>query len=149
MSCDVEYVSYTVCYTDAAGSSRELEAVLEIGSNDAGAVLVATRYVDAAGNAVETSGGTVTKGSCPMAPASQVTQKTLCDVVDPQDPTQTVEFCRTTLVSFNIDGSVDTRTVTDYELDGTTVYTVIGEVEDCKNECPPSEALGILSTWGV
>ena len=108
--------------------------------------MVATRFTDAAGVVIDTSAGTVTVGACAMEamiPAT-VTQKTLCDV---QADDSIVEFCRTTVVTFNDDGSVASRDVTDYDLGGVTEYTVTGSVEDCKEQCI-SEAQGILTSWG-
>ena len=148
MSSCLNYATAEVCYNDGT-DNQTLIAHYSYGTDaDGDSVLVATRFTDAAGVVVDTSTGTVTAGACiveAMIPAT-VTQKTLCDV---QDDDSIVEFCRTTVITFNDDGSVASRNVTDYDLGGVTEYTVTGSVEDCKDQgCEPSVAAGVLTSWG-
>lgn len=146
MSTCLNYATAEVCFNDGT-TNQTLVAHYSYGTDVNGeSVLVATRFSDAAGVVIDTSAGTVTAGSCPveaMIPAT-VTQKTLCDV---QTDNSIVEFCRTTVITFNDDGSVASRNVTDYDLGGVTEYTVTGSVEDCKENCI-SEAQGVLLDWG-
>ena len=148
MSSCLNYSTAEVCFNDGT-TSQTLVAHYSYGTNaDGESVLVATRFSDAAGVVIDTSAGTVTAGACAMEamiPAT-VTQKTLCDV---QADNSIVEFCRTTVVTFNDDGSVASRNVTDYDLGGVTEYTVTGSVEDCKDQgCEPAVSQGVLLDWG-
>ena len=149
MSTCLNYATAEVCFNDGT-TSQTLIAHYAYGEDANGAsVLVATRYTDAAGVVFDTSLGTVTAGACVVeAPIpATVTQKTLCDV---QTDGSVVEFCRTTVIVFNNDGSVDEREVTDYDLGGTVEYTVTGTVEDCKEQsCEPAVAQGVLLAWGT
>ena len=147
MSSCLNYATAEVCFNDGT-DNQTLIAHYSYGTDENGNdVLVATRFTDAAGVVIDTSAGTVTAGACAveaMIPAT-VTQKTLCDV---QADDTITEFCRTTVVTFNDDGSVASRDVTDYDLGGVTEYTVTGSVEDCKEQPCVSEVEGILTQWG-
>ena len=152
-SCDKEFFSYPGCLDNGDGTFSSVQIGVELGTDlNGNTIKVATRYLDAQGEVLTIADPTlVSVGACPVeiqTPAD-IDQKILCDVVDPNDPSQTVEFCRTTVTIFNPDdGSVVSRTVTDYDLGGTVEYTVQGIVEDCKNQCPPASAQGISTQWG-
>jgi len=132
-----------VCYNDGT-VNETLVAHYEYGTNDEGkTILVSTRFTDAAGVPVDTSTGTVTAGACALTPPD-VEYAKLCDV---QEDGEIIEFFRRTITYFDSVGE-PTVTVTDFELDKETEYTVAGEVRACNEDCDPSEAQGVVTTWG-
>lgn len=138
-----QFSTAEVCYNDGT-SNQTLVAHYEYGVNDAGkTILVATRYTDASGAPVDTSAGTVTAGACAMIPPDVEWEK-LCDV---QADGTIVEFLRRSITTFDSVGT-PTVTVTDWELDKLTAYTVAGDVKACNEDCDPSTAEGVLTTWG-
>jgi hypothetical protein len=132
-----------VCFNDGT-LNQTLIAHYEYGKDaDGFTILVATRFTDAEGAPVDTSAGTVTAGACALTPPD-VEYSKLCDV---QADGTIVEFFRRTITSFDSVG-VATVTVTDFELDKVTEYTVAGDVTVCNEDCDPATALGTLSSWG-
>ena len=132
-----------VCYNNGTGN-QTLVAHYEYGTDaDGFTILVATRYTDAAGVPVDTSAGTVTAGACAITPPD-VEYSKLCDV---QADGSIVEFFRRTITTFDSVGT-PTVTVTDFELDKITEYTVTGDVAACNQDCDPATALGTLTSWG-
>ena len=146
MSNCAKFSKGEVCFDDGT-TLQTLFAHTEYGINiDGDSIVVATRYTDAADVPVDTSGGVVTVGACLVAAtfAPDVETKVLCDV---QTDGTSIEFCRTTVTTFDEGGAVDTRIVSDFELDGSTTYTVAGDVGVCSEGCEPSIAEGVLTTW--
>ena len=138
-----QFSTAEVCYNDGT-SNQTLVAHYEYGVNDEGkTILVATRFTDAAGVPVDTSAGTVTAGACALTPPDVEWEK-LCDV---QADGTIVEFLRRSITTFDSVG-VPTVTVTDWELDKVTAYTVAGTVAACNEDCDPAAAQGVLVTWG-
>jgi len=132
------------CYDDGTGALQTVIAHYEYGTNAAGnTILVATRYTDIAGTPIDTSGGTVAAGACPVA-SPDVEWKTLCDV---QADGSVVEFCRRSITSFAADGTPTTVTA-DFEVDQVTAYTPTGTVGACNEDCDAATAQGLLTTWG-
>lgn len=132
-----------VCYNNGT-SNQTLIAHYEYGKDaDGFAILVATRFTNAAGVPVDTSGGTVTAGACALTPPDVEWEK-LCDV---QADGSIVEFFRRSITSFDSTGT-PTVVVTDWELDKSTAYTPAGTVAACNEDCDPATALGTLTSWG-
>lgn len=143
MKC-TELTTALGCFDDGAGSLQTVVAHYEYGTNAAGVtILVATRYTDIAGTPIDTSGGTVFAGECPMA-SPDVEWKTLCDV---QADGSVVEFCRRSITSFDATGNATTVTA-DFETDQTTAYTITGTEGACNEDCDAVTAQGVLTTWG-
>lgn len=143
MNCkDLEVV--LVCYNNGT-TNQTLVAHYEYGKNTAGnTILVSTRYTNAAGVPVDTTGGTVTAGACALTPPDVEFEK-LCDV---NTTTGVVtEFFRRSITTFDSVGTA-TVTVTDWELDKVTAYTPTGTVGACSQDCDPATSLGVLTTWG-
>ena len=133
-----------VCYTPASGLPQTLIAHYEYRDNAAGAtVLYATRYTDAAGVPVDTSGGTVSAGACALLPADVEWQQ-LCDVSAAGVVT---EFIRRSITTFDAAG-VPTTTTADFELDKVTAYVPAGTVSACGTDCDVVAPVGLVSTWG-
>ena len=146
MSKCTKFSTAPVCFNDGT-NDIPLVAHYEYGVDDAGdSILVATRFTDADGVPVDTSAGTVTAGACPIPPvfAPDIETKTVCDFLANGT---VVEFCRTTITSFTETGAVDTRTVADFAIDGVTPYVVQGTEGACNQDCDPSTAQGVLTTW--
>lgn len=132
-----------VCYNDGT-TNQTLIAHYEYGVNDQDkTILVATRFTDAAGEPVDTTGGTVTAGACALTPPDVEWEK-LCDV---QADGSIVEFLRRSITTFDSVGT-PTVTVTDWELDKVTAYVVAGDVTVCNEDCDPATAQGVVATWG-
>lgn len=132
-----------VCYNDGA-VNQTLIAHYEYGVNaDDQTILVATRYTEADGTPVDTSGGTVTAGACALIPPDVEFEK-LCDV---QADGSIVEFFRRSITTFDSVGT-PTVTVTDWELDKVTAYTATGTVTTCNEDCDPATAQGVVTSWG-
>lgn len=144
MSLCTQFSTAAGCFTDAGGAKQEVVIHYEYGANAAGAsILVATRFADADGTPIDTSGGTVAAGACPVIPAD-VEWELLQDV--DEDGVAT-EFFRRSVTTFDAAGS-PTTVVTDFELDKTTAYTVTGDVTGSGNSCSPATAVGVVATWG-
>lgn len=135
-----------VCATDADGVRTTLIAHYEYGQDANGvAVLTATRYADAAGVPVDTAAMKVSAGACPIISPDVEWQK-LCDV-DADDVS--TEFMCQVITSFDAAGKAIVPPVTAYyELDKVTPYVPAGTVGPCP-DCPPAEALGVLTAWGA
>jgi hypothetical protein len=134
------------CYTDAALVQSTVVAHYEYGPNAAGAlILVATRYTDAAGVPIDTTGGAVAVGACAVA-SPDLEYVTLCDT----DAAGVVtEFVRRTVTTFDAAG-VPTSVGTNLAPDLATVYVPAGTVGICASAgaCDASTAQGVLTTWG-
>lgn len=131
-----------VCYNNGT-VNQTLVAHYEYGTNAAGnTILVSTRYTDASGTVVDTTGGTVTAGACALTPPDVEFEK-LCDV----NAGVATEFFRRSITTFDSVGTA-TVTVTDWQLDKVTPYTPTGTVGACNQDCDPATALGVLTTWG-
>lgn len=138
-----QFATAEVCYNDGT-ANQTLVAHYEYGVDSEGkTILVATRYTDAAGVPVNTLAGTVTAGACALPPPDVEFEK-LCDV---QANGSIVEFFRRSITIFDSVGT-PTVTVTDWELDKTTAYTVTGDVAACNEDCDPATAQGVVATWG-
>lgn len=133
-----------VCYNNGT-KNQTLVAHYEYGKNALGnTILVSTRYTDASGAIVDTTGGTVTAGQCALIPPDVEFEK-LCDI---NTTTGVVtEFFRRSITTFDSVG-VPTVTVTDWQLDKITAYVATGTVGACNQDCDPATALGVLTTWG-
>ena len=143
MKCK-ELSTALVCYNDGT-VNQTLVAHYEYGVNATGAtILVSTRYTDSAGVPVDTSSGTVTAGACPIA-SPDIEWEKLCD----ENTTTGVitEFFRRSITTWDAAG-VPTVTVTDWELDKVTSYTVAGTVIACNEDCDAASAQGVLTAWG-
>jgi hypothetical protein len=132
------------CYDDGTGNLQTLFAHMRYERADDGTVgLVSVAYTDSDGAAVDTSGGTVTPGACPVA-QPDVEWKTLCDVL--ADGTS-VPFCRQIITNFDASGAAIVPPVTaDYETDQATPYTIAGTVGDCP-ACDPVDSATALATF--
>lgn len=143
MNCK-DLATALVCFNDGTVNTT-LVAHYEYGKNAAGnTIIVATRYTNSAGTPVDTSAGTVTAGACALTPPDVEFEK-LCDV----DGTTGVvtEFFRRSITTFD-STNVPTVTVTDWQLDKVTPYTITGTVGACNQDCDPVTAQGVLTTWG-
>ena len=131
-----------VCYNNGT-TNETLVAHYEYGKNSLGnTILVSTRYTNAAGVVIDTTGGPVTAGACSQIQADVEFEK-LCDV----NAGVATEFFRRSITTFNSSG-VPAVTVTDWELDKTTAYTPTGVVGSCNQDCDPATAQGVLTSWG-
>lgn len=131
------------CYDDGT-ERRTVQIHHEYGVNDAGkTIIVATRYTEADGTPIDTTGGTVTPGACALLP-SDVEILDMCDV---QADGTIIEFKRRTITTFDSTGA-PTTTVSDWLLDFSAEYTPTGTVGVCNEDCDPSTAEGVLTTWG-
>lgn len=126
------------CFTDAAGIPASVFANSVYGADGA---LIALYYTDTSGAVVDTSVGTVSAGSCPVAQPDVEWEK-LCDVMT--DGT-VVEFMRRSITRFDTSGDViDPVEVADFETDKVTAYVVAGIVGDC-SICPSEAPLGLIT----
>jgi hypothetical protein len=132
-----------VCYIDTDGNQQTMIAHYEYGVDAAGAtILVSTRYTDAAGVPVDTSGGTVKAGGAPVSPPD-VEWIPMCDALSDGS---TVNYLCRSITTFAADGT-PTNVKADFELDKTTAYTVQGTPKP-QGACPPATAQGLLTAWG-
>lgn len=142
MNCK-ELATSLVCFNDGTLNTT-LVSHYEYGKDAVGeTILVATRYTDAAGVPVDTSGGVVTAGACALTPPD-VEYELLCDNLTTG---VIVEFLRRSITSFDSVG-VATVVVTDWELDKVTAYAPVGVVSNCNQDCDPAAVRGVLLAWG-
>lgn len=126
------------CFTDALGVPASVFANTVYDANGA---VIALYYTDTAGVVVDTSVGTVSAGSCPVAQPDVEWEK-LCDV---QTDGTVIEFIRRSVTRFTAAGVViDPVEVADFETDKVTAYIVAGVVGDCST-CPVEAPLGLIT----
>lgn len=141
MKCST-FTTAEVCFNDGT-ANQTLIAHYEYATDvDGVAILHKTRYTTADGTVVDTTAGTVTAGACALTPPD-VEYSKLCDV---QTDGSVVEFFRRTITTFDSVGDA-TVTVTDFELDKVTEYTVTGDVTACNEDCEPAVAQGVVTSW--
>jgi hypothetical protein len=134
-----------VCYKSAAGLLTTLQAHYEYRTSATGGTLIhATRYTDAAGVPFDTSAGTVSAGSCPVA-QPDVEFERLCDVSAAGVVT---EFMRRTITIFDSATGAIIPLVADFQLDHVTAYAVTGTVTTCDSGCDVVAPVGVLVSWG-
>ena len=93
--------------------------------------------------------GTLSAGQCPVTPPV-VEWFPMCDVfTDPvTNVTTKTKFFRQCLTFFDQATLEPTTTVSDFEEDKQTPYTLLGEAQTCPEECPPLVNTGVVTSWG-
>jgi len=133
-----------VCFVNTAGVATTLFAHTIYGPDTSGKVVpIKTVHTDAADVAIDTSSGTVTPGACQI-PQPDLEETTMCDV---QADDSVVEFMRVTVTTFTATGAIASRAVTNFELDGVTVYPVTGTPEICNDDCAGQAPEGVVTAW--
>ena len=141
MSTCREVEQQLVCFVNAAGDKQTLVMHNVIDANGA---VYATAYLDQTGAPVDTSGGTVTVGACPVA-SPDVQWDCLCDTA--ADGTVTPIMCRT-VQSFDAQCQpVDPVAISYFAMDKVTAHvpSVGGTIGKCATECPDEVALGVIT----
>lgn len=130
------------CFTAADGTRTTL-VFHEICGKDGTPVAWGYTSIDDPETFVDTTGGTITAGACPI-PSPDVEWEKLCDVQ--ADGTSVSFYCQ---VITSFDGSglpITPSAVANYELDKVTPYVITGTVTDC-GDCPEIESIGLLTSW--
>lgn len=147
-TCKSDVEVKEVCFTPANGTDAPVTLLLhtkrgELANGTQTSVSILTTADDQntpLDPAAYLSGGTYVAGVCQL-PQPLIEQEELCErLADGSSK----KFLREVVIRFDALGA-KTRTVTDYELDGTTAYTVIAEaaVGDCG--CSPLENSGLVT----
>lgn len=130
------------CYTDGAGV-RQTIIIHNVYDDDG--VVYATAHLDASGNIIDTSAGSVVPGACPVA-QPDVEWKTLCEELPDGS---IMEFCVRIITYFDTTGAVVEPNIVDYFLpDQITPYVPndIANAGPCP-QCDEKVALGVILDW--
>lgn len=143
MSKCINTAPVVVCYTDAGGLKTSLleHVVYEAGI----AIGQVFTTADDTETPFDVSTGTVVAGACPVFTPDVEWEQRCDDTLN--DGTVVVPFMCQVVTSFDPSGvPIAPSVVTNYGLDKTTPYTVLGTVLD---ECPcvPKGSLGTITDW--